>query len=202
MWVRAAYKPGSVLDRGRGVTIHLGRVSPHASRNLPERSARKRGRIRRCRRSYSVLLPVGFAVPSPLPAPRCALAAPFHPCPQSDRPESRRSRRAVCSLLHFPWGRPRRVLPGTVLPWSPDFPPPTRRVAPTGRGRSPVRHAPEPHVGPGAAPGKPGAGASRRTAAIRPIVSWSSRPSIRSGRQWRWKAAIARVGPVPPRSAR
>ena len=23
-----------------------------------------------------------------------------------------------------PWGRPRRALPGTVFPWSPDFPPP------------------------------------------------------------------------------
>ena len=31
--------------------------------------------------------------------------------------------RAVCFLWHFPWGRPRRVLPGTVSPWSPDFPP-------------------------------------------------------------------------------
>jgi hypothetical protein len=31
---------------------------------------------------------------------------------------------AVCFLLHFPWGRPRRALPGTVFPWSPDFPPP------------------------------------------------------------------------------
>src|SRR5688572_21601779 len=31
------------------------------------------------RRPYSVLLPVGFAVPSLLPEPRCALTAPFHP---------------------------------------------------------------------------------------------------------------------------
>lgn len=31
---------------------------------------------------------------------------------------------AVRFLLHFPWGRPRRALPGTVFPWSPDFPPP------------------------------------------------------------------------------
>src|SRR5688572_26696608 len=30
---------------------------------------------------------------------------------------------ATCFLLHFPWGRPRRALPGTVVPWSPDFPP-------------------------------------------------------------------------------
>ena len=33
---------------------------------------------------------------------------------------------AVCSLWHCPWGRPRRRLSGTVLPWSPDFPLPSR----------------------------------------------------------------------------
>ncbi len=32
------------------------------------------------RRPYSVLLPVGFAMPSPLPGPRWALTPPFHPC--------------------------------------------------------------------------------------------------------------------------
>src|SRR6185503_12179691 len=32
------------------------------------------------RHSYSVLLPVGFAVPPPSPEARCALTAPFHPC--------------------------------------------------------------------------------------------------------------------------
>ncbi len=31
--------------------------------------------------------------------------------------------KAVCFLWHFPWGRPRRALPGTVSSWSPDFPP-------------------------------------------------------------------------------
>jgi len=30
-------------------------------------------------RSYLVLLRMGFAVPSLLPGPRCALTAPFHP---------------------------------------------------------------------------------------------------------------------------
>ena len=30
-------------------------------------------------RPYSVLLPVGFALPPPLPAARCAFTAPFHP---------------------------------------------------------------------------------------------------------------------------
>src|SRR5690606_9639300 len=29
---------------------------------------------------------------------------------------------AVCSLWRFPWGCPRRALPGTVASWSPDFP--------------------------------------------------------------------------------
>lgn len=33
-------------------------------------------------RAYSVLLPVGFAMPPLLPAARCALAAPFRPCRQ------------------------------------------------------------------------------------------------------------------------
>src|SRR5215475_3875876 len=41
-------------------------------------------------------------------------------------PVLRRGATAVCSLWHFPWGRPRRVLPGTVFPWSPDFPPPSK----------------------------------------------------------------------------
>ena len=44
---------------------------------------------------------------------------------------------AVCFLWHFPWGRPRRPLTGTVLPWSPDFPPPAgfprRGRRPSGR---------------------------------------------------------------------
>jgi hypothetical protein len=37
---------------------------------------------------------------------------------------------AVCFLWHFPWGRPRRPLTGTVFPWSPDFPPPTPAKGP------------------------------------------------------------------------
>src|SRR4051812_44713904 len=41
-------------------------------------------------------------------------------------------RRRVDSFLwHFPWGRPRRPLTGTVVPWSPDFP----RPACASRGR-------------------------------------------------------------------
>ncbi len=55
---------------------------------------------------------------------------------------------AVSFLWHYPWGRPRRGLPGTVPPWSPDFPLPAEggerpsgRLAPTrfGRGRGFVK---------------------------------------------------------------
>jgi len=88
-------------------------------------------------RPYSVLLPVGFALPPLLPGARCALAAPFHPClrrlPLAGPPAP-----AVCSLWHFPWGCPRRPLAGTVFPWSPDFPPPglppAAAVRPSGEG--------------------------------------------------------------------
>ena len=66
------------------MAIHLGRPLPGASRDRPERRrgrpARRRRQCRAACRSYLVLLPVGFSVPPPLPAARCALTAPFHPC--------------------------------------------------------------------------------------------------------------------------
>ena len=66
--------------------------------------------------SYSVLLPVGFTLPSTLPPMRCALTAPFHPC------RVRRGGGLLSVALSL--GCPRRPLTGTVFPWSPDFPPP------------------------------------------------------------------------------
>ena len=58
---------------------------------------------------------------------------------------------AVCFLWHFPWGCPRRTLSGTLLPWSPDFPPVAettsghpaiwrRRTMSAGQGK--VKHVP------------------------------------------------------------
>ena len=87
---------------------------------------------------------------------------------------------AVCSLWHFPWGRPRRPLAGTVIPWSPDFPP--RRERHGGRptvwlallGRSP-------------APGQWAANRAR-IAPARARVPASATPSTRSGRNRRWNA--------------
>src|ERR1044071_7968294 len=50
----------------------------------------------RCR-PYSVLLPVGFAVPLPLPEARCALTAPFHPCQRQYT--TRRGRSVLCGTV-------------------------------------------------------------------------------------------------------
>ena len=134
-----ACKPGSVwrkADALRVTAIPLERRLPGASSNLPGRQDSdtylERAASRRCapRRPYSVLLPVGFAMPPALPPARCALTAPFHPC-RGGRCTRQRAA-AVCFLWHCPWGRPRRTLSGTICPWSPDFPP--RR--PFGRCRS------------------------------------------------------------------
>src|SRR5690348_15595271 len=105
--------------------IHLARRSPGASSNLPERLIRT-DPARRPRRSYSVLLPVGFALPPALPRTRCALTAPFHPYPLLIPPpqagEGTVGRFCLCGTIPETV-RPRRTLSGTVCPWSPDFPP-------------------------------------------------------------------------------
>ncbi len=125
-----AYKPGSVRrlsppgDHSSGTPLAR-RLKQPTRTTGPERPGGFPPR-----RSYSVLLPVGFALPSPLLETRWALTPPFHPYL---RPKPK----AVCFLWHFPWGHPRRALPGTVSPWSPDFPPPPSfdigRERPPGR---------------------------------------------------------------------
>ena len=120
-------KPGSVRPAGltANVTaIPLVRRLPGASSNLPERLARTDPRLAPQRRSYSVLLPVGFAVPFPSPETRCALTAPFHPYLGQNTTQPGRS--VLCGTV--PEVSPvrvqlRRTLSGTVRPWSPDFPP-------------------------------------------------------------------------------
>ena len=107
---------------GRATAIPLRRASRRAWRDQPGRQGGKPShpppRGGSAGRPYSVLLPVGFTVPPPSPGTRCALAAPFHPCPRGML-----LAQAVCFLWHCPWGRPRRPLAGTAFPWSPDFPP-------------------------------------------------------------------------------
>src|SRR5919108_2502898 len=65
-----------VLSR---TVIPLESPSPATSSGLPE-STRGHALPLSWRLSYLALLQVGFAVPSVLPRPRCALTAPFHPC--------------------------------------------------------------------------------------------------------------------------
>src|SRR3982074_3479404 len=59
-----------------------------ASLTLLSRRFRFSANSPRCR-PYSVLLPVWFAMPPPLPKARCALTAPFHPYPASPLRASR-----------------------------------------------------------------------------------------------------------------
>ena len=122
-------------------------------------------------RPYSVLHPVGFSVPETLPPPRCALAAPFRPYPPKGR------RYAFCGT--FPRRRtPGRALPGTVVPWSPDFPRPRiKSEAAAARPSGPL------HMG------YCGLGSNRDSNFAR--HSPSTTPSIRSGRKRRWKAITA-----------
>src|SRR3546814_5040603 len=51
-----------------------------------------------CRHPYLVLLPVGFAVPLPLPVARCALTAPFHPYHEAANPKTGRSEEHTSEL--------------------------------------------------------------------------------------------------------
>ena len=69
------------------------------------------GRDRRSLVPYLALLRMGFAKRPLLPAARCALTAPFHPCLCHGCPRPS----AVCSLWHFPSPRGARALPG-ILP--------------------------------------------------------------------------------------
>ena len=104
----------------------------------------------------------------------------------SPLPGARRGR-AVCFLWHFPWGRPRRPLTGTVVPVepglssSPGARPGPAAVRPPGAPRY-ARAAPRASMLPSVSP------CSAATAARRASVAASAAPSTRSGRQRRWKA--------------
>jgi len=115
---QTAYKPGFV---GRGVVPARdghSSATPVTRRLMQPTRTAAQTRVWDCSqcRPYSVLLPVGFAVPSALPQTRCALTAPFHPYPGNTLRAV-----AVCSLWHCPWGRPRRTLSGTVCPGARTF---------------------------------------------------------------------------------
>ena len=75
-------------------------------------------------RPYLVLLPVGFTLPLPLPAARCALTAPFHPYPRT----TARRRFAFCGTFPevtlagrypapYPHGARTFLSRGNDVPW-------------------------------------------------------------------------------------
>ncbi len=176
---QTACKPGSVPALRRGMTIPLGRPLPGASRDRPGwRGGNAPGLA--AGHPYLVLLPVGFALPLPLPAARCALTAPFHPC----RPANRgwRCVSVALSLGSPPPGVTRHrisVEPGLSSPRASEerssgrlaaldkgrggaevkSPRPPRRCTPASRDRARRRSAP---AGNGAGRRRPPAGSRRR----------------------------------------
>ena len=80
---QTACKPGSVrTDVVRDGHSSRTRLAVRLTRPTRTTERECSCALRRCR-PYSVLLPVGFAVPPLLPGARCALAAPFRPCPRA-----------------------------------------------------------------------------------------------------------------------
>ena len=86
-----ACKPGSVWPLAsrtgtwRPFILGAHRCAPHAT--YPDGWAGNSPEGFPSHRPYSVLLPVGFAVPLPLPVARWALTSPFHPCHASPEDE-------------------------------------------------------------------------------------------------------------------
>ena len=103
LWNKRAYKPSSVVWSPKRMVIYLGRRLPDASCGLPEHNS-ETGHLSAPIRPCSKW---GLPCRARRRATRWALTPPFHPCPlrESSRPL------AVCSLWHFPSGRPAWVLP-------------------------------------------------------------------------------------------
>ncbi len=116
---RVLYGPRP-LRRENVAAIHLGRMSPCASRNLPGRWAGNSPRGFPLAPSLFGLAPGGVYRAAPVASRAVGSYPTLSPLPRIQRSRIV----AVCFLWHFPWGRPRRPLTGTVSPWSPDFPHP------------------------------------------------------------------------------
>ncbi len=81
--VRAAHVAMSALDghsSGTRLAARLTRPTRATGRKCPCVTWPMVSHGHAAGRPYSVLLPVGFTLPPPLPGARCALTAPFHPC--------------------------------------------------------------------------------------------------------------------------
>ena len=168
-------KPGSVHPLRGCAAIPLGDGSLRPSSNQPGRRARNRPICR----PYSVLLPVGFAVPLPLPAARCALTAPFH----LRRAETRCDLLSVALSLGSPppavTRHRRSVEPGLSSPRLREPRPPDPLAlayvaCPRSRSKRSCARAEQKRAG-------------------SPGIRRRSSPSISSGRKRRWKATDRRL---------
>jgi hypothetical protein len=135
-----ASRPVSRVLYGRGsrpdvTAIPLGRPSPGASSNQPERQGQRIKALQRPKAPR--VAPIRFCSRRGLPCrgrcrPRGALLPHPFTLAFSLNGLAAGGDPAVCFLWRFPWGRPRRTLSGAVSVWSPDFPPPSKR-RPSGR---------------------------------------------------------------------
>ena len=154
-------KPGSVPPRVRGGDGHSSGTFVAERLARPTRAAARQARPAAPARSRRRRLPLllGLAPGGVCPAAAVAGGAvrsyrtisPLPPMPSHEHPEGRPMDDGLGGvfLWHFPWGRPRRALPGTVPPWSPDFPPSRRpeadrraAIRPSGMGRYGMRRPP------------------------------------------------------------
>jgi hypothetical protein len=120
-----ACKPGSVGHRPLARTIRDGHSSGTTFARCLEQPTRTASLTSPCgvialQRTLRVAVPIRSCSRCGLPCRlRCrsrgALLPHLFTLASSEE-------KAVRSLWHFPWGRPRRTLSGTVCRWSPDFP--------------------------------------------------------------------------------
>jgi len=125
-----ACKPGFVGHHPLAWTIRDGHSSGTLFAHGLEQPTRTASLTSPCgvialRRTSRVAVPIRFCSRCGLPCRfRCrtrgALLPHLFTLTAPKPPKGRR--RAVRSLWHCPWGRPRRTLSGTVCRWSPDFP--------------------------------------------------------------------------------
>jgi len=116
------------------MAIPLGRALRRASSNQP---GRRRGKHLGCREAATPSL-FGLAPGEVFRAVSIAGHAVRSYRTFSPLPSGLAAGRRSTSLWHCLGGRPRRALPGTVFPWSPDFPRP--RPWSLGRGHPTVWH--------------------------------------------------------------
>ena len=166
--------------------IHLTRrIAPTAPATNPDLMGAKRSCLRRGARPLCGLAPGGVCHDgNRYRSPGAPLPHPFTLACAARQPS------AVCSLWHFPCGCPRRALPATLVSWSPDFP---RDPKATRLPGSPaisdigVRNAVGKSVIQRVWPRSRSSRSWNRIARTSPSIT----PSIRSGRQRRWKASTA-----------